>query len=84
MNECKWIVFRRCSYDRIKAIEYWKIIYKRCKAHLWGDDWSNDQIDEFKKYIDMLLPFSESDIIDVIAEVFGDIEVIKVVRNRNI
>ena len=57
MNECKWIIFRRCGYDKEQSIKYWEIIYKRCKAHTWGKDWTVDQINEYKKYIDMLLPF---------------------------
>lgn len=80
MNECKWIIFRRCGYDKEQSIKYWEIIYKRCKAHTWGKNWTVDQINEFKKYIDMLLPFRESDILDVIKEVFGEVEVIKDVR----
>jgi hypothetical protein len=80
MNECKWIIFRRCGYDKEQSIKYWEIIYKRCKAHTWGKNWTVDQINEFKKYIDMLLPFRESDILDVIKEVFGEVEVIKHVR----
>lgn len=80
MNECKWIIFRRCGYDKEQSIKYWEIIYKRCKAHTWGKDWTVDQINEFKKYINMLLPFRESDILDVIREVFGEVEVIKDVR----
>ena len=80
MNECKWIIFRRCGYDKEQSIKYWEIIYKRCKAHTWGKDWTVEQINEYKKYIDMLLPFRESDILDVIEEVFGSIEVIKNVR----
>ena len=80
MNECKWIIFRRCGYDKEQSIKYWEIIYKRCKAHTWCKDWTVDQINEYKKYIDMLLPFRESDILDVIEEVFGSIEVIKNVR----
>jgi hypothetical protein len=80
MNECKWIIFRRCGYDKEQSIKYWEIIYKRCKAHTWGKNWTVDQINEFKKYINMLLPFRESDILDVIREVFGEVEVIKDVR----
>jgi len=80
MNECKWIIFRRCGYDKEQSIKYWEIIYKRCKAHTWGKNWTVDQINEYKKYIDMLLPFRESDILDVIREVFGEVEVIKDVR----
>ena len=80
MNECKWIIFRRCGFDKKKSIEYWKIIYKRCKAHKWGDDWTKDQIDEFKKYIDMIMPFQETGILSVIREVFGDVEVLEDVR----
>ena len=80
MNECKWIIFRRCGYDKEQSIKYWEIIYKRCKAHTWGKDWTVDQINEYKKYINMLLPFRESDILDVIREVFGEVEVIKDVR----
>ena len=80
MNECKWIIFRRCGYDKEQSIKYWEIIYKRCKAHTWGKNWTVDQINEFKKYINMLLPFRESDILDVIKEVFGEVEVIKDVR----
>jgi len=82
MNECKWIIFRRCGFDKEQSIKYWEIIYKRCKSHTWGKDWTVDQINEFKKYIDMLLPFRESDILDVIEEVFGNIEVIKDVRRN--
>jgi hypothetical protein len=85
MNECKWIIFRRCGYDKEQSIKYWEIIYKRCKAHTWGNDWTVDQINEFKKYIDMLLPYSESTFLDVVKEVFGEVEVIKDVRfNREI
>jgi|TARA_B100000902_G_scaffold137660_1_gene135926 hypothetical protein len=80
MNECKWIIFRRCGYDKEQSIKYWEIIYKRCKAHTWGNDWTVDQINEFKKYIDMLLPFRESSFLDVVREVFGEVEVIKDVR----
>ena len=48
----KWIIFRRCGYDKVQSIKYWEIIYKRCKAHTWGNDWTVDQINEFKKYTD--------------------------------
>lgn len=77
MNECKWIVFRRCGYDKEKSLKYWKIIYTRCKAHKWGEEWNQEQKDEFMKYTEMLLPHVEvSWYLELIEEVFGHFEVI--------
>ena len=76
MNELKWIVFRRCGYDKEQSIKYWKIIYTRCKAHQWGEEWTQEQKDEFMKYTEMLLPHKVDLVLELIEEVFGKFEVI--------
>ena len=76
MNEYKWIVFRRCGYDKEQSIKYWKLIYTRCKAHKWGEEWTQEQKDEFMKYIEMLLPHRVDWVLELIESVFGQIEVI--------
>jgi len=74
--EAKWEVFDRCNQDKTTAKSIWDLLYKRCNINNWPEKWSNKEIQEFRKYLNLLLPTQEnwSKILNDIKEVFGEVE----------
>jgi len=73
--EAKWEVYDRCNRDKSTAQGMWDMLHTRCKMENWGQEWTPSQINEFRKFLNLLLPNRTewSKIKETVAEVFGDI-----------
>lgn len=74
--DAKWEVYDRCNQDKSKAKGVYDMVYRRCKIDTWPEKWTPAQINEFRKYLNLLLPTDPkwSKLVDDIIEVFGDVE----------